>query len=134
MLCTDGLVSYGEVARRAGAEHRRIGPPRTDWLAKAKVKKLRRPGALGLGHVNAHHQRLKQFINFQAHGVSTRYLPDYLSCSRAVRQPGFEPILQLADTLIHRKYDWQLPCCRNKKMFSSEKYWTLHTQGCNTVT
>ena len=49
-----------------------------------------------------HHQRLKQFINGQARGVSTKHLPDYLGWSRAVRRPGFDPVLLLADTLIHR--------------------------------
>jgi transposase-like protein len=102
VLCSDGLVSYAEVAGRAGAEHRRIEPPRKDWLAKAKGGKPRRRGKLGLGHVNAHHQRLKQFINGQARGVSTKHLPDYLGWSRAVRRPGFTPVLLLADTLIHR--------------------------------
>ena len=95
-------VSYAEVASRAGSEHRRIAPPRKDWLAKAKGGKTRRPDAMGPGRVNAHHQRLKQFINGQARGVSTKHLPDYLGWSRAVRRPGFEPILLLADTLIHR--------------------------------
>ena len=87
VLCSDGLVSYAEVAGRAGAEHRRIEPPRKDWLAKAKGGTPRRPGKLGLGHVNAHHQHFKQF---------------YLGWSRAVRRPGFAPVLILADTLIHR--------------------------------
>ena len=58
---------------------------------------------LGLGHVNANHQRLKQFINVQARGVSTKYLPDYLGWSRAVRRPGFMPFNLIADPLIHRK-------------------------------
>ena len=103
VLCSDGLVSYAEVASRAGLEHRRIEPPRKDWLAKAKGGEPRRPGALGLGRVNAHHQRLKQFINGQARGVSTKHLPAaYLGWSRAIRRPGFAPILLLADPLIHR--------------------------------
>ena len=102
VLCSDGLVSYAEVASRAGSEHRRIEPPRKDWVTKAKGGKPRRPGALGLGHVNAHHQRLKQFINGQARGVSTKHLPAYLGWSRAVRRPGFNPVLLLTDTLIHR--------------------------------
>ena len=103
VLCTDGLVSYAEVAGRAGAEHRRIDPPKKDWLTKAKGQKPRRPGVLGLGHVNAHHQRLKQFINVQARGVSTKYLPDYLGWSRAVRRPGFMPFNLITDPLIYRK-------------------------------
>lgn len=43
-------------------------PPRKDWLVKAKGGKPRRPGALGLGRVSAHHQQFKQFINGQAWG------------------------------------------------------------------
>jgi transposase-like protein len=95
VLCSDGFVSYAEVAGRAGAEHRLIEPPRKDWLTKAKSGKPRRPGALGLGHVNAHHQRLKQFINRQARGVPTKHLPDYLGWYRAIRRRGFDPVSQI---------------------------------------
>lgn len=47
----------------------------------------RRPGRLGLGRVDAHHERVdspsralarKTFVNRGARGVSTRYLPLYL--------------------------------------------------------
>jgi transposase-like protein len=102
VLCSDGLVAYKEVAKLAKSEHRRIPAPRNGWLAKAKGGKPRRPGALGLGHVNAHHQRLKHFINGDARGVSTKFLPNWLGWSRALRRPGFDPILLLTDTLIHR--------------------------------
>ena len=65
MLCTHGLVPYAEVAGRASAEQRPIDL-RKDWLTQVKGQKPRPPGALGLGHLNAHHRRLKQFINLQA--------------------------------------------------------------------
>jgi hypothetical protein len=97
-----GLVSYVDVAKRSGAEHRRIPAPRNNQLARVKGGKPRRAGTLGLGQVNAHHQRLKQFINGQARGVSTKHLPAYLGWSRAVRRPGFDPILLLTDPLIYR--------------------------------
>ena len=102
VVCSDGLAAYVEVAKRARSEHRRIPAPRNDWLAKVKGGKPRRPGALGLGQVNAHHQRLKQFINGQARGVSTKFLAAWLGWSRAVRRPGFNPLLLLTDTLIHK--------------------------------
>jgi hypothetical protein len=37
------------VAVKSGSEHRRILPPRKDWLAKAVGGKPRKPGRLGLG-------------------------------------------------------------------------------------
>lgn len=96
-----GVLCRGRRARgRRASAHR---PAQEGLLTKAKGQTPRRPGALGLGHVNAHHQRLKQFINLQARGVSTRYLPDYLGWSRAVRRPGFAPINLIADPLIHKE-------------------------------
>lgn len=99
VVCSDGLKAYVNVAIAAGSEHRRIKPPRTDWLAKAIGGKPRRPGRLGLGHVNAHHERVKTFVNRGARGVSTRYLPLYLGWLRAMRSPGFEPAKLLRDGL-----------------------------------
>lgn len=46
---------------------------------------------MSLGRVNAHHERLKTFVNRGARGVSTRHLPAYLGWLRAIRAPGFQP-------------------------------------------
>jgi transposase-like protein len=94
VLCSDGLKAYVSAAVKHRSEHRRILPPRKDWLTKAVGGKPRRDGRLGLGRVNGHHERLKTFINRQLRGVGTKYLPNYLGWARAMRRPGFShPIL-----------------------------------------
>ncbi len=50
----------------------------------------RQEGKLGLGRVNAHHGRLKLFINGRCRGVATKYLGNYLGWHRAMRRDGFE--------------------------------------------
>jgi hypothetical protein len=39
--------------------------------------------------VNAHHGRLKQFINGRCRGVATQYLDNYLGWNRAMMRPDF---------------------------------------------
>lgn len=91
VLCSDGHKAYVSAAVKSGSEHRRIMAPKKTWLTKAMGGKPRRPGRLGLGHVNAHHERTKTFVNRQVRGVSTRHLPLYLGWLRALRRPGFSP-------------------------------------------
>lgn len=97
VVCSDELKAYVEVAVRHGSEHRCIEPPRKDWVAEARL--LARLAADGLGHANAHHERLKTFINRELCGVSTRYLPNYLGWTRAMRRPGFGPPALRAEAL-----------------------------------
>ena len=85
------MRAYVNAAVKAGSEHRRIMAPKKTWLTRAMGGKPRRPGRLGLGHVNAHHERTKAFVNRQVRGVSTRHLPLYLGWLRALRRPGFSP-------------------------------------------
>jgi transposase-like protein len=92
VLCSDGSLAYEVIADVAGAEHRRIIVP-TIIAHAVKVNPVptapRQEGKLGLGHVNAHHGRLKQFINGRCRGVATRYLGNYLGWNRAMRREGF---------------------------------------------
>lgn len=99
VLCSDGLAAYVKVAVAAGSEHRRIQTPRLDWVQKAIGGKPRRKGRLGLGRVNAHHERLKTFVNRQARGVSTRYLHLYAASLRATRRQGFSAETLLAEAV-----------------------------------
>lgn len=101
VLCSDGEKAYVAAAKRAGSEHRRIDPPRKDWIKRAAGGKPRKPGRMGLGRVNAHHERIKTFINRQARGVSTKNLALHLGWYRAIRRPGFDPASLLTDLLIH---------------------------------
>ncbi len=102
VLCSDGLVAYKTVAVQCQSEHRRILPPRKPDPATQKAGgQPRKRGRLGLGHVNAHHQRIKTFINRRANGVSTKYLPSYLGWNRAMRRPGFSTSDLLTDVIIH---------------------------------
>jgi len=70
------------------------------WLTKVLGGKPRRKGRLGLGRVNAHHERLKTFINRELRGVSTQYLPNYLGWMRAMRRPGFGPPVLIEQALV----------------------------------
>ena len=83
VLCSDGLKAYVQVAVKHGSEHRCISPPKKTWLSKILGGKPRQKDRLGLGRVNAHHERLKTFINREARGVSTLWLPNYLAWARA---------------------------------------------------
>lgn len=90
VLCSDGAPAYVKAAVNAGAEHRRVIITKADYLTKMVGRKRRPKGRLGLGHVNAHHGRLKVFINGRCRGVATRYLGNYLGWHRAMRRDGFE--------------------------------------------
>jgi len=93
VLCSDGTVAYEKVAEKADAEHRRIIVPTitAHWIKAMPVPtQPRQEGKLGLGRVNAHHGRLKQFINGRCRGVATKYLGNYLGWNRAMRREGFE--------------------------------------------
>lgn len=99
VLCSDGLKAYVKAAVAAGSEHRRIQTPRPNWVQKAIGGKPRRKGRLGLGRVNAHHERLKTFVNREARGVSTRYLHLYAGWLRAIRRPGFSAEILLSEAV-----------------------------------
>jgi transposase-like protein len=101
VICSDGFAAYARLAAKNGSEHRRIGMPKKTWIKNVKGGSPRKPGRLGLGRVNAHHERLKSFVNIQARGVSTRYLPAYLGWLRAIRGPDFKP-QQLIDKALAR--------------------------------
>lgn len=92
VLCSDGARGYVKAAVSAVAEHRRIIVPTTAAHAtktNTAPTQRRQKGRLGLGHVNAHHERLKTFINRHCRGVSTRYLDNYLGWHRAMMRKGF---------------------------------------------
>jgi len=103
VLCSDGHRAYVNVAVAAGSEHRRIKTPQPNWIQKVKGGKPRRKGRLGLGRVNAHHERMKTLVNREARGVSTRYLYLYVGWLRASRRPGFCSESLLSDALSTSK-------------------------------
>ena len=100
VVCSDGAKTYVRVSMAAGSEHRRITIPKKKSLQqKLQGGKPRRKGRLGLGRVNAQHERMKSFINRQARDASTANLPIYLGWLRALRRPGFNPADLLSDAL-----------------------------------
>lgn len=100
VLCSDGAQTYVRVALEAQCEHRRIWvPARKPPARRRRDARPRRPGVLGLGRVNAQHERMKTFVNRQARGVSTAQLPVYLGWLRALRRSGFEPRWLLDEAL-----------------------------------
>lgn len=100
VMCTDGLVQYDQVADDADAEHRIIKTPKLTWLQKIIGGKPRKPGKLGLGRVNAHHERMETFINRALRGVSTKHLPSYIAWLKAMRTEGFLPENLIIEALI----------------------------------
>lgn len=90
VLCSDGAQAYVKAAVKAGAEHRRVQIAKPSYLTKIGGKARRQKGRLGLGHVNAHHERLKTFINRRCRGVATKYLGSYLAWNRAMRRNGYD--------------------------------------------
>ncbi len=85
VLCSDGYAAYPKAADKAHSEHRDIRLPKPDWLDKAKGDKPRRPGVLTLGRVSEYHAALKTFLNRTLHGVSTKYLGNYLHWTKLLR-------------------------------------------------
>jgi hypothetical protein len=73
--------------------------PKKNWLTKILGSKQRRKESIGLGQVNAHHERLKTFINRELRSVSTRHHPNYLGWMRAMRRPGFTPPVLIEQAL-----------------------------------
>ncbi|EKV27394.1 hypothetical protein C882_1896 [Caenispirillum salinarum AK4] len=98
--CSDGWAAYPQIAEACGADHRLVEAPRDDWLVRALGTGPRRPGRMGLGRINAHHERLKAFMNIVLRGVSTKYLPAYLGWLRFRRQPGFSPEALIRQPLL----------------------------------
>lgn len=72
ILCTDGFSSYKTFARRAGIEHKALN-------LSGGVRIME--GVFHIQHVNAYHSRLKRWMG-RFHGVSTRYLENYLGWRR----------------------------------------------------
>ena len=90
LLITDGYRSYRRVIMEAASEHLCLRQRRRDDPDHLAVR--RDPSvALGLGRVNAHHERIKTFVNRRARGVSTRYLENYLTWLRMDRRSWDSP-------------------------------------------
>jgi hypothetical protein len=87
VLCSDDFQGYAALAGKVGAEHRIIERRQDTWLKKATGHAPRQKGALGLGRVNSHHQAMETLVNRILRGVSTKYLPAYLTMLRVQRHP-----------------------------------------------
>jgi transposase-like protein len=93
VLCSDGRAAYVRVADNAYAEHYTVffpDPTQNAVNMNPVASSARKPGRLGLGRVNSHHQKLKHLINEQCRGVATIYLGNYLGWHRAMIGSGFE--------------------------------------------
>ena len=88
VLCSDGSAAYVNVANKANAEHYTVFVAYKVNLVDATP--ARKPGRLGLGRVNKHHEKLKYLINERCRGVATEYLGNYLGWHRAMTRSGFE--------------------------------------------
>ena len=92
LICSDGHSSYPKLADARSCEHRTIKRPIHSQEDKERGLPKGRPGALGLGRVNAYHQTIKISFNGIFKGVSTRYLPNYLALAKHIRN-GLAPIV-----------------------------------------
>ena len=99
ILCTDDFKGYAALADEVGAEHRVIETPKDTWLKKAVGHAPRRKGALGLGRVNSHHEMMETQVNRIFRGVSTEYLPNYLTMLRFDRHQPADPMKLLREAL-----------------------------------
>ena len=68
-LCTDSLNVYDIACREAGIAHKKVKP-----VKGYRVKE----GIFHIQNINNYHGRLKNWIS-RFHGVSTKYLPNYLA-------------------------------------------------------
>lgn len=79
VICSDGYAAYQELAERTRSEHHLVEFELPTQEEKAKGLPRGRKGALGLGRVNYWHQLMDTRFNRIHRGVSTRYLPHYLT-------------------------------------------------------
>ena len=77
VLFTDGFHAYRRVALEAATDHVRFRQNHPEDLDHASLPWDENVN-LGLGRVNAHHERIKTFVNRRARGVSTKHLENYL--------------------------------------------------------
>jgi transposase-like protein len=100
VLCSDDFPGYAALAEKVHAEHRIIEQSKDTWLKKAIGHKPRQKGALGLGRVNSHHQAMETLINRVLRGVSTKYLPGYLTMLRIQRRRPANPALGIGAAML----------------------------------
>ena len=100
VLCSDDFQGYAALADKVGADHRIIQRSQDTWLKKAIGHPPRKKGALGLGRVNSHHQAMETLINRILRGVSTKYLPAYLTMLRIQRRPHAKLALGIGAAMV----------------------------------
>jgi transposase-like protein len=79
VICSDGYPVYQKLAEWTNSEHHLIEYELATPEEKAAGLPRGRLGALGLGRVNYWHEVMKTRLNRIHRGVSTRYLPHYLT-------------------------------------------------------
>lgn len=76
-ICSDGFPAYVRFAKDIGGQHVLVSSPKTGSEKRRRDKP--RAGGLGLGRVDHLHGVIKDFVNYSARGVSSRYLPLYIA-------------------------------------------------------
>lgn len=91
MLCTDSAKVYAVFAEKRGLLHEAVNLSTGEWV-RAKT--------IHLQNVNGYHSRLKSWIA-RFHGVSTRWLPNYLGWRRMLdgRDQALSPAVVLKSAL-----------------------------------
>lgn len=78
LLCTDGARPFGFAARKIGLHHE---------VLNTRAGERTRDDVFHIQNVNAYDSRLKEWM-FRFHGVSTRYLPNYLTWRLTIERLG----------------------------------------------
>jgi len=91
LVRTDGLKAYKKVLKAAQAHHQIIRPKKQSWAGKIIGAKPRQRGKPNLGRVSQHHEVIKDVLNKQFRGVSTRNINRYLAYLRLLRRRDFDP-------------------------------------------
>ncbi|MDP2732974.1 MAG: IS1595 family transposase [Hoeflea sp.] len=79
VICSDGYPAYKELASRLASVHHRIDFEAPTVEEKAAGLPRGRKGALSLGRINNWHEVMDTRFNRIHRGVSTKYLPHYLT-------------------------------------------------------
>jgi hypothetical protein len=79
VICSDAFPAYRQLAEATGSAHHVFVFKRPTPEEKAVGLPRGREGALGLGRINSWHEQMETRFNRIHRGVSTAYLPNYLT-------------------------------------------------------
>lgn len=91
VICSDAFPGYRQLAEATQSQHHVFEFERPTPEEKAEGLPRGRQGALGLGRVNSWHEIMDTRFNRIHKGVSTRYLPHYLTLIQGMHAERLKP-------------------------------------------